>query len=118
MGGVGRRDQCGVCSEVDSVLLADGLRGQESLSSWMESNLLLKQERWREEGNVNVDNFSWTCQKYYLALYRKKLTNPDWHRQCSQGKTVASNIYDPVYGCNFLKTATFKVKYLSPWNVI
>lgn len=61
-----------------------------------------------------VKNAFWTCQKYLLSGPFQKLFADPWHKQCSQGKKVASKIYE--YGCNLLKIEAFIIKYFSLLN--
>lgn len=81
---------------------------EELLSSWWN-----RCSHWnRRDGEKKVcrgkvKNSFWTCQEYSLSgLCQEKFTDP-WHKQCSQGKKIASEIYELVYGYGLLKIGSF-----------
>lgn len=110
-GGDQGSSQAGAVSKARSVVLADGVDAGVT-EPLMKRVLLLKRERWREEGLYGKARNSFrTCQECLLSdPFQKKFADP-WPKQCIPGKKVASEIHEPVYGYSLLKIAAFTVKY-------
>lgn len=93
---------------------------EELLDVWMGRSASVETRKMEKGGVLGESNPFWTCQNiYFLALFRKNLLTSG-NKQCSQGKKMASEIHEPIYGYNLLKIAAFVVNYFSLdciWNL-